>query len=107
MADGWDERNWDAVRRQEQKKQEVLVQASKNSERIRKMVRQVEETKTIGAETLGELDKQSGMNHGPKRSAKIVFNVFCTLRIHLILPNCFGLGSLKLSFQNEEFSTCF
>jgi hypothetical protein len=60
MADGWDERNWDAVRRQEQKKQEILVQASKNSEKIRKMVRQVEETKTIGAETLGELDKQSG-----------------------------------------------
>ncbi len=60
MGDGWDERNWDAVRRQEQKKQEILVQASKNSEKIRKMVRQVEETKTIGAETLGELDKQSG-----------------------------------------------
>ena len=60
MGDGWDERNWDAVRRQEQKKQEILVQASKNSEKIRKMVRQVEETKTIGAETLSELDKQSG-----------------------------------------------
>ena len=56
----WDERNWDAVRRQEQKKQEVLVKASKNSEKIRQMVRQVEETKAIGAETLGELDKQSG-----------------------------------------------
>jgi hypothetical protein len=60
MAD-WDERNWDAVRRQEQKKQEVLVKASKNSERIRQMVRQVEETKAVGAETLNELDKQSGI----------------------------------------------
>ena len=56
----WDERNWDAVRRQEQKKQEILVKASKNSEKIRQMVRQVEETKALGAETLNELDKQSG-----------------------------------------------
>jgi hypothetical protein len=73
MGDGWDERNWDAVRRQEQKKQEVLVQASKNSERIRKMVRQVEETKTIGAETLGELDKQSGMSPSSRKISKILY----------------------------------
>ena len=56
----WEERNWDSVRRQEQKKQEILIKASKNSERTRQLVRQVEDTRKMGAETLGELDKQSG-----------------------------------------------
>mmetsp|Transcript_36814 Transcript_36814/g.76878 ORF Transcript_36814/g.76878 Transcript_36814/m.76878 type:complete len:254 (+) Transcript_36814:30-791(+) len=100
MGDGWDERNWDAVRRQEQKKQEVLVQASKNSERIRKMVRQVEETKTIGAETLGELDKQSGMNHGSKKISKNLYGVIYGLKTHPIFSNF--VGSWNSSFQNEK-----
>ena len=56
----WDERNWDAVQRQEQKKQDVLVLASQNSESIRRMVRQVDETRDVAGETLSTLDQQSG-----------------------------------------------
>ena len=56
----WDERNWDAVQRQEQKKQDVLVMASQNSESIRRMVRQVDETRNVAGETLTTLDQQSG-----------------------------------------------
>lgn len=57
---GWEAQNWDAVREQEQKKQEVLVKASSNSERIRQMVRETEQTRQIGSETLTTLDGQSG-----------------------------------------------
>ena len=57
----WDERNWDAVRKQEQKKQDVLVMASQNSESIRRMVRQVDETRNVAGETLTTLDQQSGL----------------------------------------------
>jgi len=56
----WDERNWDAVQRQEQKKQDVLVMASQNSESIRRMVRQVDETRNVASETMTTLDQQSG-----------------------------------------------
>lgn len=58
--DAWEEQNWDAVRKQEQMKQDVLVKASGNSERIRQMVRETEVTRSIGSETLGVLDQQSG-----------------------------------------------
>jgi hypothetical protein len=57
----WDERHWDAVQRQEQKKQDVLVMGSQNSETIRRMVRQVDETRNIASETLVTLDTQSGV----------------------------------------------
>jgi hypothetical protein len=60
----WDERNWDAVQRQEQKKQDVLVMASQNSESIRRMVRQVDETRNVAGETLVTLDQQSGESPG-------------------------------------------
>lgn len=56
----WDERNWDAVQKQEQKKQDVLVMASQNSESIRRMVRQVDQTRSVAGETLTTLDLQSG-----------------------------------------------
>ena len=56
----WDERNWDAVQKQEQKKQDVLVMASQNSESIRRMVRQVDQTRSVAGETLSTLDLQSG-----------------------------------------------
>jgi hypothetical protein len=56
----WEEKNWDAVTRQEQQKQDVLVKASSNSERIRQMVRQVDQTGSVARETLGALDEQSG-----------------------------------------------
>ena len=56
----WDERNWDAVQRQEKKKQDVLVMGSQNSESIRRMVRQVNDTRSVAGETLTTLDQQSG-----------------------------------------------
>jgi hypothetical protein len=56
----WDERNWEDVQRQEKKKQDVLVLGSQNSESIRRMVRQVDETRNIAGETLTTLDQQSG-----------------------------------------------
>ena len=58
--DAWEEQNWDSVRKQEQMKQEVLIKASGNSERIRQMVRETEVTRSIGSETLQVLDQQSG-----------------------------------------------
>ena len=58
--DAWEEQNWDAVRKQEQMKQDVLIKASGNSERIRQMVRETEVTRSIGSETLHTLDQQSG-----------------------------------------------
>jgi len=57
--DAWEEQNWDSVRKQEQMKQEVLIKASGNSERIRQMVRETEVTRSIGSETLQVLDQQS------------------------------------------------
>ena len=59
-GESWDEKNWGAVQRQEKKKQDVLVMASQNSESIRRMVRQVDETRNIAGETLTTLDTQSG-----------------------------------------------
>jgi hypothetical protein len=59
----WEEKNWDAVTRQEQKKQDLLVKASSNSERIRQMVRQADQTGGIARETLTTLDDQSGSPH--------------------------------------------
>ena len=58
--DGWEQDNWEAVRQQEQKKQEVLIKASQNSEKIRQMVRETERTRAMGAETLTVLDNQTG-----------------------------------------------
>mmetsp|Transcript_32006 Transcript_32006/g.75878 ORF Transcript_32006/g.75878 Transcript_32006/m.75878 type:complete len:141 (-) Transcript_32006:17-439(-) len=55
----WEEKNWDSVTRQEQKKQDLLVKASSNSERIRQMVRQADQTGGIARETLTTLDDQS------------------------------------------------
>ena len=59
----WEEKNWDAVTRQEQKKQDLLVKASSNSERIRQMVRQADQTGGVARETLTSLDDQSGSPH--------------------------------------------
>jgi len=56
----WEEKNWDAVQKQEQLKQEVLVKASQNSERIRQMVRETNQTTEVAKETLTTLDQQSG-----------------------------------------------
>mmetsp|Transcript_58350 Transcript_58350/g.143141 ORF Transcript_58350/g.143141 Transcript_58350/m.143141 type:complete len:225 (+) Transcript_58350:117-791(+) len=54
----WDD-TWNQEREIEQKKQEVLVKASQNSEKIRQMVRETEQTRQIGAETLTVLDQQT------------------------------------------------
>lgn len=61
----WEEKNWDSVTRQEQKKQDLLVKASSNSERIRQMVRQADQTGGIARETLTTLDDQSGSPPSP------------------------------------------
>lgn len=58
--EGWEEKNWDAVTKQEQKKQELLVKASQNSDRIRQMVREVDQTRNMAGDTLNTLDEQSG-----------------------------------------------
>jgi len=57
--EGWEEKNWDAVTKQEQKKQELLVKASQNSDRIRQMVREVDQTRNMAGDTLNTLDEQS------------------------------------------------